>query len=149
MPEFALTKDGTSISEVRMFDVRPPDPAANSKPWHWLEVQRVDGEPGGWEIDLANGVAVYRRPSSAAQVRRDGSFREFMGLFSQAEKLAIVNAKKTDAQLELWLMEAGGAEFVSLDDDTLITGMGYLVAQGLLTSARAAEILGADFDAQT
>lgn len=149
MPEFALTKDGTSIAEVRRFDARPPDPAANSKPWHWLEVQRVDGEPEGWEIDLASGVAVHRRLISAAQVRRNGSFREFMGLFSQAEKIAIIEAKATDAQLELWLMEAGGAEFVSLDDATLATGMGYLVQQGLLTSARAAEILGADFDAQT
>lgn len=82
----------------------------------------------------------------AASPRRVGEFREFMELFTEQEALAIVSATQTNAAIKVWYDKAMGGATFSLDNAQVAVGFSALVAAGLLSQARADEIMGADFD---
>lgn len=81
---------------------------------------------------------------SAPQVRRVGTAREFLKLFSATEKLAFFEAAKASAYLQVWWAEASTGEF-SLDHSSVADGLSDLVDAGVITAERAAEIQSANF----
>lgn len=68
---------------------------------------------------------------------RTVSTRDFLMLFTQAERLAIRAAAKTDDTVADWYaiaLEANGP--IRLKHPTTLAGLNFLVAKGLLTAAR-------------
>ena len=66
---------------------------------------------------------------------------QFMALFTSAEETAIATAAQQSAAVLLWLVKTSGADYVSLGDANTIGGVNAIVAAGLLTAARAAQVL--------
>ena len=61
---------------------------------------------------------------------------------TDAEFIGIINAAKTDAEVELWKTRFDLATTIDLNDGSkVVAGFPMLVAKGLLTQARSAEIL--------
>ena len=77
--------------------------------------------------------------------RRIGSPREFLHLFTDAEKAAFFTAEAENVQLKMWWAEASTGDF-SLDHPSVALGLASLVAAGILTQIRADEIANADFN---
>ena len=92
---------------------------------------------------LPEGASLTPPP---APPRRVGTPREFLGLFTEAEKLAFFTAAGQVPALQLWWAEAATGAF-SLDHPSVAEGLTALVAAGVIAEARTAEILGTDFDA--
>lgn len=94
-------------------------------------------ESGG-EISPVSSVDPQR-------VRRVGTPREFLDLFTEAEKDAFFEARKQSSAFDKWITEAmaGG---VSLDHPKIAPGLAALVAAQIITPDRMDEILAADFD---
>jgi hypothetical protein len=68
---------------------------------------------------------------------------DFLLRFTTAEFDAILAAALTDATTRRFLAFCESAHEVRADDQTTVDGMAYLVTQGLLSSSRRDEILGA------
>ena len=68
---------------------------------------------------------------------------EFLALFTDAEQLAVATAAMQSAPVKLWYDKMLAASFVTLDDPRTAAGLGDLVAAGLLTAERKAEIVEA------
>jgi hypothetical protein len=79
----------------------------------------------------------------APVVRAPISKREFLKLFTPAEYAAIKTAAEGNAVLDFYWQQFLLAEFISMDDPDTIGGINMLSGIGLLTPARAIEILGA------
>ena len=61
---------------------------------------------------------------------------------TDAEFIGIINAAKTDAEVELWKTRFDLATTIDLNDGSkVVAGFPMLVTKGLLTQARSAEIL--------
>lgn len=76
------------------------------------------------------------------------TYRKFYGnakldLFTQAEQLAVVTATMTDSQIKLMYDRLLGAAFLSYEDPETEQGLQLLVAKGLLTQERKAQIVSA------
>ena len=93
MPEYALTKDGVSVAEFRLFKRRPPDP--RGKGWIWLRVTREeiahDATPEA-VIDIAGhgvnvrtpappppGYRAQRRDAYVSELGEEVDFNETVG----------------------------------------------------------------------
>lgn len=149
MSEFALIRDGETVSEFREHEA-PPVYEQEAKPWVWLPVSRVTGTPAGTIVDIEAGtVTVTTEPPSAPAPRKVGSFIEFMDLFTGPEQLAIKAASIQSAELGLWYDRALGRKSVDLETVEMSDGLDALVAANLISAARKAEILGWDFDAES
>lgn len=68
---------------------------------------------------------------------------EFLDLFTEAEQVAIVEATSLAAPMKLWYDRMLAASFITLADPRTEAGLDVLVAAGLLTAERKAEIVGA------
>jgi hypothetical protein len=68
---------------------------------------------------------------------------EFLALFTDAEQLAVATAAMQSAPVKLWYDKVLAASFVTLDDPRTAAGLSDLVAAGLLTAERKAEIVEA------
>jgi hypothetical protein len=79
-------------------------------------------------------------------VRRIGSPREFLRLFTAEEQAAFVAARSESIEIDVWWLNASAGRF-SLDHPSVVTGLGALIAAGVITDARSSEIQGADFNA--
>ena len=63
---------------------------------------------------------------------------------TDAEFIGIINAAKTDAEVELWKTRFDNATTIDLNDGSrVVAGFPMLVTKALLTQARATEILTA------
>lgn len=60
-----------------------------------------------------------------------------------AEFVGIIQASKTDPAIEAWRIIFDAASEVNLESENTKSGMALLVAKGLLTQARADEVLNA------
>lgn len=61
---------------------------------------------------------------------------------TDAEFIGIINAAKTDAEVELWKTRFDNATTIDLDDGSrVVAGFPMLVTKGLLTQERATKIL--------
>jgi hypothetical protein len=67
---------------------------------------------------------------------------EFLQRFTPAERASFRAAAKTDDQVADFAQLAGAAQEIFNNDPVTLAGMDYLVSVGLLTRARADEILG-------
>lgn len=85
-------------------------------------------------------VTVTRTWGPAAPVRviSPRAFRERM---TEAEQDVIDAAAMTDAQVFKWRLRAAEAQEIDLDHPETAAGLAFLVSKGLLTEARAAELL--------
>lgn len=63
--------------------------------------------------------------------------------FTDAEYTGILAAAKTDVEVQGWLDRFYAANTINLDDYRTVSGMDLLVSKGLITQARANEILTA------
>jgi len=66
----------------------------------------------------------------------------FLDRMTDAEFIAIINAAKTDAEVELWKTRFDNATTIDLNDGSrVVAGFPMLVTKGLLTQERATKIL--------
>jgi hypothetical protein len=65
----------------------------------------------------------------------------FRQLFTAAEGQAITQAAQTNAQLRMFIDDEGAAGVVDLTNPEVTTGIAMLMSAGLLTQARADQIL--------
>lgn len=70
--------------------------------------------------------------------------REFRALFTQPEQIGIRSASMTDMEVGLIYDEFQAAQFVSPSDPAVAHGLALYVQKGLLTEARAAQILAGE-----
>lgn len=68
---------------------------------------------------------------------------EFFDLFTEEEQLAIVSASMQSAQVKLWYDRTLAAMYITLEDQRTEDGIDALVAAGLLSAQRKAEIVEA------
>jgi len=68
---------------------------------------------------------------------------EFLDLFTEAEQMAVASAAMQSAQVKLWYDRTLAASFITLTDPRTEAGLEALVAGGLLTAERKAEIVEA------
>lgn len=107
----------------------------------------------GWTYDGETFSPPHEVPQTAEKSpRREGTFREFMALFTTEEADAIygaamVTASRGDFTLTRWMDRAKGGPTMRIDHDDTKTGLAALVAAGLITEQRAMEIQTTDLDA--
>lgn len=81
------------------------------------------------------------KPAPVLQHKENLSVLAFRSRFTDAEKIAIYTAAKTNVQVQIWLDDLMAASDVNLDDSRTIAGVQALEAAGLIGAGRAAEIL--------
>lgn len=77
----------------------------------------------------------------ASVVRAPISKREFLKRFTPAEYGAIKNAAAVNTDVDYFWQQFLLADFISLDDPDISTGLSTMEAAGLLGAGRAAEIV--------
>lgn len=105
-------------------------------PEGWVQMKAPRPEVNS--IALANGTWADPMP---AYPRFYGNAK--LDLFTQAEQLAVVTATMTDSQIKLMYDRLLGAAFLSYEDPETEQGLQLLVAKGLLTQERKAQIVSA------
>ncbi len=70
------------------------------------------------------------------------SVQEFLDRFTLEEHGAAVDLARTNGMAKAWYDRVKLMKVVDAESPTMIMGMGFLQAQGVLTSERAAKILG-------
>lgn len=117
-------------------------------------VVEQDDEPsiGGTWVDIT-GLFVgpgftydgehFTPPAPAVESRVITKVAMLTGRLKQAEFVGILQASKTDVAVEAWKYVFDAAATIDLDSQNTRDGMTLLVAKGLLTQARASEILDA------
>lgn len=144
MARFACFLNGEFHRTVEAETVPDPNPVKGFD-WYPIGLDQ-EGEPAGWRV--VDGVALhFTAPSGPRPVRRIGTFREFMDLFTANEQKAIASAAMGNVDVKLWYDRAMGGPALDLDAPDTASGLAALVAAGLLTQARADEVLEADFNA--
>ena len=68
---------------------------------------------------------------------------EFLDLFTESEQLAIAQLALQSAQAKLWYDRMLAANYVVASDPRTSAGLDFLVAMGLISTGRRAEIWGA------
>ena len=116
----------------------------------WQIADRVTGTvvyaydadaPIEWaEYPFSDFNHVIQIPAPEAPVVRIVTKREYLGRFTQAERVAIRTAAKQSAELEDYLELLALSEDINLDDPDLVLGLAMLEGAGLITAGRAVEI---------
>lgn len=106
------------------------------------EIVIVEGEEREVITNAAGDVVSSRlyRPEPAA--RRPLSRLAFLSLFTAAERKAIRQAGKSNADVEDWLELFNAAQEVDVTYPATIAGVQALEAEDILAKGRAAQILG-------
>lgn len=106
-----------------------------SSPW----VSIPDEVEAGWLFDGTNytAPAPVTPPTHRTRLTR----LEFRNLFTQAEKQALYTAAQSSIDVQIFLDDLNAAQYVETTDPVTVAGLGALVSAGLLTQARADEIL--------
>lgn len=66
---------------------------------------------------------------------------DFLSRFTQAELEGIATAARSNATVAVWMQRASAASTIHADHADTIAGMQAMVAAGLITAARSAQIL--------
>lgn len=93
------------------------------------------------ESDIDDALRAAGYPQGSPLPPRDITALAFRRRFTPAEKLAITAAAQSNPALRLWLDDSIAAQQVDLLDPEAVAGMGALVAAGLLSEERKAQIL--------
>jgi len=103
---------------------------------HMIEITEYDAALLGKKYE--NGVfvdgPVVVLPSIISKIA-------LLNRMTDAEFIAIINAAKTDAEVELWKTRFDNATSIDLDGSRVVAGFPMLVTKGLLTQERATKIL--------
>lgn len=125
-------KDDRAVGEWRgtgAFPV-PPDDS-----WVFIDVTTRPGALVGFSYDPATDT--FAAPAAPPNYGRAVSVRDFLQLFTAAERKAIRVAAGTDDDVADWYaLATAGSERIRLRHPTTIAGLQFLVAKGLLTAAR-------------
>lgn len=113
----------------------PPDDS-----WTFIDVtDRPDAQVGMiYDAD----TDTFTPPPPPTDYGKTISSRDFLLKFTAAERKAIRAAGKTDDDVADWYSIAQVPEPIRLQHPTTLAGLDFLVAKGLLTSARKAAIAG-------
>ena len=107
----------------------------------WINLTDITPEPGiGWIYENAVFTApvIPPAPPEPSIITKIA----LLNRMTDAEFIGIINAAKTDAEVELWKTRFDNATTIDLADGSrVVAGFPMLVAKGLLTQARSAEIL--------
>ena len=66
---------------------------------------------------------------------------EFRNQFTMAEKQALYTAAQSNVDVQIFLDDVNAAEYIETSDAATVAGLDALVSAGLLTQARADEVL--------
>lgn len=103
------------------------------------------GQAGGKRIVAdENGYPILvdpPAPEPAPPVYPRFTALEMLDLFTEPEQLAVVQATMTEAAVKLWYDRLLAADYVNYEDPRVDAGLQALVAAGLLTPERKAEIV--------
>lgn len=114
----------------------------------------VTADAGGLDVYATAGLSVSfpaGTPQAQALATLEGmagagwaapqtwTFLQFMGLFTADEQTALVDS--SDPQIRLYLIMAAGAQGIQLDNAEVVAGVDYAASIGLISTARAAQIL--------
>ena len=108
----------------------------------WINLTDITPEPGiGWTYENA----VFAAPPAPPPAPPEPTIITKIALLNRmtdAEFIGIINAAKTDAEVELWKTRFDNATTIDLNDGSrVVAGFPMLVTKGLLTQERATEIL--------
>ena len=108
----------------------------------WINLTDITPEPGiGWTYENA----VFAAPPAPPPALPEPSIITKIALLNRmtdAEFIGIINAAKTDAEVELWKTRFDNATTIDLADGSrVVAGFPMLVSKGLLTQERSTEIL--------
>ena len=88
--------------------------------------------------DLYNGDGTF---THVPHQRTELTVLEFRSQFTMAEKQAMYTAANTDMMVKMILDDLAVASYVETTDQNTIDSVNYLASSGVITAARAAEVL--------
>lgn len=144
-----------TVSEDGRIDRRSLAPAENiDGVWRATDLSAESSEiaelcADEWSEDVVNAYIKFMQADllpSEGSPRRVGSPREFLHLFTDAEKSLFFATAAKHVDLQIWWADASTGDF-SLDHPSVEVGLAQLVGLGILTVERKDEIAGTDFDA--
>ena len=110
----------------------------------WIDLTDIDPQPGiGWSYTEGAFTPPPAPPPPPPEPRIITKVAMLTRRLAQAEFVGILAAAKTDVAIEAWKYVFDAASTIDLDGQNTRGGMTLLVSKGLLTQARADEILGA------
>jgi len=106
----------------------------------WIDVTSMSPQPSpGWGYVNGQFIPVDNTPIPPHVITKPA----FRFRFTDSEYVGILSAAKTDVTIEGWVETFNMLSLVDLTNQRTIDGMNNLVSAGLLTAARANEILTA------
>ena len=104
----------------------------------------IDVIPDGMAVKVSSNSGVWNTSTldydPVTEVRSIPK-STFYKRMSCATRLDIKIASKTDIEIENLLEYIAGFESIDLDDEELIGGLDYLVAEGVITAEKKAEVI--------
>ena len=104
----------------------------------------IDTIPDGWALKVTSTSGVWNTSTldydPVTEVRSIPK-STFYKRMTCATRLDIKIASKTDIEIENLLEYIAGFESIDLDDDELLAGLDYLVAEGVITAEKKAEVV--------
>jgi len=107
----------------------------------WVLIDGMNPEPRpGWKYENGTFSPPFTPPPPAPlpNIITKVAFRFRM---TDAEYVGVINAAKTDVEVAAWVETFNMVSRINLDDQRTKDGVAKLVSKGLLTEARANEIL--------
>lgn len=99
------------------------------------------GVPLTVEVEMTEDeITAFEAERAALPVERRYTPLQFMELFTDAEQLAIVTATLANPAVKLWYDKMLAAQQINLSDARVTAGLAALVAAGLISQERVAEL---------
>jgi len=126
-------EDGVFLIPGGAVDIAPPTvPQGQRARWQ-----------DGWVFEVIPQPEPEPAPDPEPPQPKRFTSLQFLDLLTEAEQLAVATAAMQSPQVKLWYDRALAAQFITLADPRTAAGLDALVAMGLLTAERKAEIVGA------
>jgi hypothetical protein len=106
----------------------------------WVCVDGMDPMPGPYWT-YKNGAFAPPVIPPAPVLPNIISKVAFRFRMTDAEYVGVINAAKTDVEVQAWVETFNMVSQVNLSDERTVAGLNVLVSKGLLTQERATEIL--------
>jgi hypothetical protein len=106
----------------------------------WVCIDEVDPRPGPYWT-YVDGVFSPPAPPSEPVLPNIISKVAFRFRMTDAEYVGVLNAAKTDVEVQAWVETFNMVTRIDLDSQRTVDGLNVLVSKGLLTQERATEVL--------